>query len=384
MTQEPPEDKREKQDNEKPVSDAGDAPAHEPDIELNDADAEAGSTEEAPRVIFAKEVIGEVVDHARRDTSCEIGGVLLGTVTHERDRVVLVEASVPASHTRASQGNITFTHDTWAEINEIIDEEYPDLEIVGWYHSHPNFGIFLSSYDMFIHENFFSAPWQIAYVVDPVRDDRGCFVWRKGEIVKLQYEGTYEITHDSGSEKAVHEGTTEAFTAASETPPPDNSRGPGWVMGLLGVLVALTLILQVYSLVLLRKVPEEIDSATSEIAGELEAVSELAQPPATTQPTPGQIADDDEEISLGPGSAHLDPSTTELVSAIYRVKAGDTLREISQEFYDTPANAQIIARLNGLSEDSQLKAGMRLIIPRIPMHEAEEMTNDEEAAPDFE
>ncbi|MFO7947076.1 MAG: LysM peptidoglycan-binding domain-containing protein [Armatimonadota bacterium] len=382
MTQEPPEDNSNDPQHGEPVSDGGDAVAEEPDIELNDTDSGAASTEEAPRVIFAKEVIGEVVDHAQSDTSREIGGVLLGTVTHEEDRVVLVEARIPAAHTRAARGNVTFTHDTWAEINEAIDEQYPDMEIVGWYHSHPNFGIFLSSYDMFIHENFFSAPWQIAYVVDPIRGDRGCFVWRKGEIVKLQYEGTYEITHDTDSEETIAEETGRSFTAASEPPPPGNSGGNGWIMGLLGVLVALTVILQVYSLLLLRKVPDEINSTTPQIAGELDAATELTEPPTTPQPSPGEVTDDDEEITLGPGSAHLDPSATELVSDIYRVKAGDTLREISQKYYDTPDNEVIIARLNGLSDDSQLKAGMRLIIPQIPMRQAQEAQDTEQAAPE--
>jgi len=39
-----------------------------------------------------------------------------------------------------------------------MDAQFADKKIVGWYHSHPGFGIFLSEYDLFIHRNFFTAP----------------------------------------------------------------------------------------------------------------------------------------------------------------------------------------------------------------------------------
>jgi hypothetical protein len=68
----------------------------------------------------------------------------------------------------------------------VKDAQYPDDRIVGWYHSHPGFGVFLSEHDIFIHRNFFSDPNQVAWVFDPHSDEEGCFVWQDGEIVRLQ------------------------------------------------------------------------------------------------------------------------------------------------------------------------------------------------------
>jgi len=56
---------------------------------------------------------------------------------------------------------------------------------VGWYHSHPGFGVFLSEHDMFIQENFFSSPQQVAWVFDPHTDEEGCFGWVNGKVEKL-------------------------------------------------------------------------------------------------------------------------------------------------------------------------------------------------------
>lgn len=39
--------------------------------------------------------------------------------------------------------------------------------------------------DLFIHENFFSSPWQVAYVFDPQSEEEGFFVWREGKLQKL-------------------------------------------------------------------------------------------------------------------------------------------------------------------------------------------------------
>ena len=69
----------------------------------------------------------------------------------------------------------------------------PDLDIVGWYHTHPDFGIFLSSHDLFIHRNFFDQPLQVAYVVDPIRQTRGFFRWRDGGLDQV---GGYYISAD--------------------------------------------------------------------------------------------------------------------------------------------------------------------------------------------
>src|SRR5205823_14556508 len=70
---------------------------------------------------------------------------------------------------------------------------HPGLDIVGWYHTHPDFGIFLSGHDLFIHQHFFNQPLQVAYVVDPIRQTRGFFQWRDGDPTPV---GGFFLTAD--------------------------------------------------------------------------------------------------------------------------------------------------------------------------------------------
>ena len=102
---------------------------------------------------------------------------------------------IEARYTDASASTLTFTHETWDYVYKEQGAKYPDKKIVGWQHTHPSYGIFLSNYDLFIQENFFNLPFQVAYVIDPIQKIRGFFQWKNGKIEKLK---GYYIYDDVG------------------------------------------------------------------------------------------------------------------------------------------------------------------------------------------
>jgi len=65
-------------------------------------------------------------------------------------------------------------------------KENDRLRIVGWWHSHPNFGCFLSGTDLHTQEVFFPESYQVALVVDPVRDEFQFFTLDKK--LELKYK----------------------------------------------------------------------------------------------------------------------------------------------------------------------------------------------------
>jgi proteasome lid subunit RPN8/RPN11 len=163
---------------------------------------------EVPRAedlpIFLDRKTADAIErHALRDTSVELGGIMLG---HEcvddqtGEPFVWVTECLEAKHYENTQASFTYTHDSWEEITRERDRLHPDLDIVGWYHTHPDFGIFLSSHDLFIHRNFFDQPLQLAYVVDPIRQTRGFFRWRDGGLDQV---GGYYLSADRGDRIAL-------------------------------------------------------------------------------------------------------------------------------------------------------------------------------------
>lgn len=126
-----------------------------------------------------------IYEHVFGNADREVGGVLVGRVPRE-DGLPLITGAIPAVNADEQRATLTFTQDAWQHFHQTLDSEFPeDEQIVGWYHSHPGFGIFLSGHDLFIHRNFFSGPSQVALVVDPIAATEGVFVWRDGDVQLL-------------------------------------------------------------------------------------------------------------------------------------------------------------------------------------------------------
>jgi len=87
------------------------------------------------------------------------------------------------------------------------------LELIGWYHSHPGFGVFLSDHDTFIHRNFFSSKRQVAWVYDPHSDEEGCFGWQGDRIVRLTQ---VDIVDRRGGEAAESSGQPKPAVTEDE------------------------------------------------------------------------------------------------------------------------------------------------------------------------
>ena len=141
------------------------------------------SAQEEKRVYIAQDVYKEIHRFSANKTTVESGGVLLGNVVEEFGKThIVVRAFVEAKFSEATNTKLTFTHKTWDYIHKVAGERYSSYKIIGWIHTHPNFGIFLSEYDKFIHQNFYSEENQIAYVIDPIRNEEGFYYWKNREL----------------------------------------------------------------------------------------------------------------------------------------------------------------------------------------------------------
>jgi proteasome lid subunit RPN8/RPN11 len=125
-----------------------------------------------------------IYPHIFENADREVGGVLIGGVG-KAGTLPIVFGAIQAIAADERRAALTFTQEAWAHVHRVIDEEYPNDQIVGWYHSHPSFGIFLSEHDLFIHRNFFSNRSQIALVVDPISREEGIFAWTEDDRIDL-------------------------------------------------------------------------------------------------------------------------------------------------------------------------------------------------------
>ncbi len=131
--------------------------------------------------------------HALSSMDREVAGMLVGPPPEKQpDGRYLVHITdiIMARHTRMHGASVTYTPESWRYVNDKLIERYPegDAVIVGWYHTHPGFGIFLSGMDQFIHQNFFTQIWHVALVLDPRAQRSGFFCWDRQKSRVDPYE----------------------------------------------------------------------------------------------------------------------------------------------------------------------------------------------------
>ena len=143
--------------------------------------------DEPLRIAMTKEAYADIISHAKDSLDREICGVLLGRLCEDDYGFFLDIAAVLRGGAAKSSGtHVTFTQETWNEIHKAKEDRYRKLDIVGWYHSHPGFGVEFSDMDLFIQKNFFGGPSQIAFVIDPLGGDEAIDANVKGEITPIK------------------------------------------------------------------------------------------------------------------------------------------------------------------------------------------------------
>lgn len=129
-------------------------------------------------IFIERQALEGVYDFLSHDLAREHGGVLIGHsyIDQERNQQYInILATIPAQETIGSPVHLQFTPASWDFISGIIEESYSDKIVLGWYHSHPGLGVFMSGTDRATQKAFFYNPWNIAVVVDPVIKRTGWF-----------------------------------------------------------------------------------------------------------------------------------------------------------------------------------------------------------------
>jgi proteasome lid subunit RPN8/RPN11 len=143
-------------------------------------------------IILSQLALRQIAAHSTSNLDCEVGGAMLGRAFRSNGQTfVEVRAAIPALNDDHGPVHFTFTADAWAQLQKDRSESYPDLNIVGWFHTHPDLGVFYSSDDVVVHSAAFTLPWHIGMVIDPIRKEAGFYGWITGSL--QPYSGFYEL-----------------------------------------------------------------------------------------------------------------------------------------------------------------------------------------------
>lgn len=149
------------------------------------------------QVVCHQTVLDRIQQHATSYPAQEIGGILVGQYSRYQDSgYVEISTYLPAppeGRGQNSASHFTFTETIWAEMLRDKDRNpaLEQMEIVGWFHSHPNWGTQPSSLDIDIQMEHFRYEWQVALIYDPYRHEGDFYLWDNGSLVRAP--GFYEV-----------------------------------------------------------------------------------------------------------------------------------------------------------------------------------------------
>ncbi len=133
-----------------------------------------------------QQALSQIRAHSISNLRSELGGVLLGHAYRDGEQLLVeVIAALPARNDDHGPIHFTFTADAWSQIHHERAQKYPELEIVGWFHTHPGLGVFYSSDDVVVHSAAFTLPWHVGLVVDPLGNEACYFGWQGGELAPI-------------------------------------------------------------------------------------------------------------------------------------------------------------------------------------------------------
>lgn len=172
-----------------------------------------------PRIAIARDAYADLTAHAKDSLDAEVCGVLVGNLCEDADGpFVSVEAIIRGAAARNASTHVTFTQETWTQIHQAKERDHPTRQIVGWYHTHPGFGVEFSEMDLFVHRNFFSGAGQIAFVTDPLGGREAILVNVGATVVpasRFWVDGRERLCHKAESPQAAT-GSDPAISASIE------------------------------------------------------------------------------------------------------------------------------------------------------------------------
>ncbi|MCF0132968.1 MAG: LysM peptidoglycan-binding domain-containing protein [Blautia sp.] len=362
------------------------------DIEINEAAPEQSNAVQLPmnfisfgeienddvKIYIKQDVYKALEKYALADTAHERGTIILGDYCEEMGKThVVISNFIEARYTDASASTLTFTHETWDYVHKEQDAKYPDKKIVGWQHTHPSYGIFLSNYDLFIHENFFNLPFQVAYVIDPIQNLRGFFQWKNGKIEKLK---GYYIYDDLGVPIKIE----QAKKKTEEKAVVKSGKLPIILLVLLCISVVsfvaafVSLSKQIQSQkeqqTVLEQIINEQNTSIINLQNEMRGNNIIVDDGTSVEDLLSlienqQIKIDSQQEVIAQLQTLIDgktenPDKTMLVFTSYTVQTGDTLAKICSRLgVDYSENRNLILSLNGIQDENIIYSGQSLLLP---------------------
>jgi len=132
------------------------------------------------QVFIKNGILERIIEHGRIGGQLEVFGYLVGEIFKFNDQsyIVIEEELFIKESGDSQQYTIQQLEGFSGKFHQMLKElrrKKENFLILGWWHSHPDFGCFLSKTDVTTTNYFFSEPYHVALVCDPIRNNFAFF-----------------------------------------------------------------------------------------------------------------------------------------------------------------------------------------------------------------
>ena len=117
-------------------------------------------------IFFQQEAVIALQEHLKSSPTQAIFGFLIGDVYRDPEAGVLyivIDKTLKLSQPIYGDKTEVVVSRLWDRMQQQLAKAAGSL--LGWYHSHPGQGGYLTAHDVETHEKFFTDPWQVAVLV---------------------------------------------------------------------------------------------------------------------------------------------------------------------------------------------------------------------------
>jgi len=178
-----------------------------------DAALLASRTRRGPAVYLAPECREGILEHLRSHRT-EMGGLLIGrayvagtALPVSWGPLVSVERFLASATCRSSRVSLAMGTEIWDRARSLLACD--GGIVVGWYHSHPNLGVFFSGTDRATQRAFFNQPYSVGLVIDPCRNEEAWFIGPDSTSVSPESVSAGSLLVMTGDRRSPFEKTAE-------------------------------------------------------------------------------------------------------------------------------------------------------------------------------
>ncbi len=358
---------------------------------LKNAVLKGNVKQEDLKIFILDEVYEHIKRYAQTDLKNELGGVLLGRLVHkDAYDILIVNGVLDAKHTVRVEETLEFTEKTWDSIHREKEAYFTDSEVIGWFHTCPGYGVFLSTEDAFVQNNFSDFLWQLACVADPVSNNMGFFHTQNGRIKPCSgfyiYSKTRSLTEEMFDEipkvarkRPSTSGQEQRREEKKHMPSRIRVKENSYIVkyGMTIALMILVLILAVSHFQLnqkYKKLEEAVggENIQKDVSAQGNKINALEERLAALEGQPGEQPEQPDNENQAPEDnprivpqEPVNSGQDNVDGQEYVVGRGETLWQISQKFYGSGKHYKAIMEANGIDEESKVKAGQKIVLPVI-------------------